>query len=130
MYTRSKTVNARSLVAALAIAGALFAGSVAAADRAVIVAIPVNAHGLDVSQPAGAQELYRRLDYAAYVACTRANRVGLAPSTDPRGCSEKSLASAIRSVDLPLLTQMYLRQHTLREAATYGIEPAAKLAAK
>jgi|HubBroStandDraft_1064217.scaffolds.fasta_scaffold1012711_1 hypothetical protein len=51
-------------------------------------------------------------------------------SSDPSGCSEKALGNAIRSVDQPLLTQMYLRQHTLREAATYGIESATKLAAK
>jgi hypothetical protein len=53
-----------------------------------------------------------------------------APSSDPSGCSEKALGNAIRSVDQPLLTQMFLRQLTLREAATYGIESATKLAAK
>jgi hypothetical protein len=53
-----------------------------------------------------------------------------APSSDPSGCSEKALGNAIRSVDQPLLTQMYLRQHTLRKAARYGIESATKLAAK
>ena len=54
----------------------------------------------------------------------------LAPSSDPSGCIQEALGNAIRSVDQLLLTQMYLRQHTLREAATYGIEPSTKLAAK
>jgi hypothetical protein len=54
----------------------------------------------------------------------------LAPSSDPSGCSEKALGNAIRCVEQPLLTQMFLRQRALREAATYGIEPSTKLAAK
>jgi UrcA family protein len=130
MYTRLLPVSARSILAAVAIAGTLFAGSVAANDHEVIVAIPVNAHGLDLSRPAGAQQLYQRLEYAAYVACTRADRVGLAPSPDPRGCGEKALADAVRSVNLPLLTRVYLGKHTLREALVHGIEPPAELAAK
>lgn len=130
MNTRLLPVSARSILAAAAIAGTLFAGSVAANDYEVIVAIPVNAHGLDLSQPAGAHELYQRLEYAAYVACTRANRVGLAPSSDATGCSEKALANAVRSVNLPLLTRAYLGKHTLRDALAHGIEPPAELAAK
>lgn len=130
MYSGIVATSTRSILAAVAIAGTLFAGSVAADDHKVIVAIPVNAHGLDLSQPAGAQQLYQRLEYAAYVACTRADRVGLAPSPDARGCSEKALANAVRSVNLPLLTQAYLGKHTLREALAHGIELPAELAAK
>ncbi len=130
MHFQLLPVSARSILAAAAIAGTLFAGSVAADDHEVIVAIRVSAHGLDLSQPAEAQQLYQRLEYAAYVACTRANRVGLAPSPDARDCSEKALANAVRSVNLPLLTRAYLGKHTLREALAYGIETPAELAAK
>lgn len=130
MQTRLLPVSSRSVLAAVAIAGTLFAGSVAARDREVIVAIPVSAHGLDLSQPAGAQQLYRRLAYAAYVACTRADRVGLAPSPDAMGCSEKALANAVRSVNVPLLTRVYLGKHTLREASAHGIELPSELASK
>ncbi len=130
MYTRLLPVSARSKLAAIAIAGTLCAGTVAADDHKVIVAIPVNAQGLDLTKSAGAQALYQRLEYAAYVACTRANRVGLAPSPDVRGCSEKALANAVRAANTPLLTQAYLVKHTLREALARGIEVPAELAAK
>jgi len=130
MYTRLLPVSAHSILAAVAIAGTLCAATVAADDHKVIVAIPVDAQGLDLSQPAGAQQLYQRLEYAAYVACTRANRVGLAPSPDARDCSDKALANAVGSVNLPLLTQVYLAKHTLREALARGIEVPAELAAK
>jgi len=79
--------------------------------------------GLDLHHSAGAQEFYARLKHAADVACTHGNRVDLKPSGDPVGCSEKALGEAIRSANLPLLTQVYLGTHTLRQAAAYGIEP-------
>ena len=48
------------------------------------------------------------------------------PPQTQRGCYEKALADAIRSANLPLLTQVYLETHTLREAAAHGIDvPAA-----
>ena len=42
----------------------------------------------------------------------------------------QGLGDAIRSANLPLLTQVYLGTHTLRQAAAYGIEAPAQLAAK
>jgi UrcA family protein len=101
----------------------LFAGSVAAKDDAVTVSVQVNTRGIDVSQPQGAQELYWRLEYAARVACTHGNRVGLEPSPQPERCREKALADAVRAADIALLTQVYLASHTLREAAANGIHP-------
>jgi UrcA family protein len=130
MHTQLLPVSARSILAAITIVGTLFASTVAAAEHKVIVAIPVNARGLDLSQPAAAQQLYQRLDHAAYTACTRANRVGLAPSADVALCSEKALADTVRSVNLPLLTQAYLAKHTQAEALAHGIELPAELAAK
>jgi hypothetical protein len=85
---------------------------------------------LNLNDPAGAREFYQRLNIAAYVACTRANRVGLAPSPDPRGCSEKALAEAVRSANVPLLTQAYLATHTVREAMASGIRLPPEMAAK
>jgi UrcA family protein len=108
----------------------LVAGKVSARDHDVTVAIQVNAQGLDLSQPAGAKQLYRRIENAAYIACTRANRVGLAPPTDPFGCYEKALGDAIRSVNATLVTQAYLATHTVREAMAHGIDVPAQMAAK
>jgi UrcA family protein len=130
MYIKAAVISAHFTLGAVAIAGLLFAGNVAAQGHNVTVAIHVSTQGLDLRDPAGAQKFYARLQHAADVACTHGNRVDLKPSSDPVGCYEKALGEAIRSVNLPLLTQVYLETHTLRQAAAYGIEVPAKLAAK
>ena len=106
------------------------AGNVAAKDHKVIVAIHVSTQGLDLSQPAGAHEFYTRLQHAARVACTHGNRVDLKPSPDPVACYEKALGDAIRSANVPRLTQAYLETHTLWDAAAHGIAVPAQIASK
>jgi UrcA family protein len=128
MYTKRAFVSAFPVFGAAAVACTLFAGSIAAKD--VTVAIQVSTQGLDVSQPAGAHQLYSRLKHAAEVVCTHGNRVGLAPSPDPQGCYEKALGNAVRSANFKLLTQVYLATHTLREAAALGIDVPVQVAAK
>ena len=64
------------------------------------------------------------------MACTRGNRVNLAPVDDVQGCYEKALGGAIRSAKAPVLTGIYLETHTLQQAAKRGIEVPAQLAAK
>ncbi|HUL18273.1 MAG TPA: UrcA family protein [Steroidobacteraceae bacterium] len=129
---RAKRVDLRSHLAlgAVALAGTLFAGNVTAQGHDVTVAIQVSTQGFDLHQPDGAQKFYARLQHAADVACTHGNRVDLKPLSDPVSCYERALGDAIRSVNLPLLTQVYLETHTLRQAAVYGIEAPAQLAAK
>jgi UrcA family protein len=123
-------MSARWVLGAAAVACTLVAGNVAAEGRAVTVAIHVSTQGLDLRQPAGAREFYTRLQRAARVACTHGDRVGLEPSPNPEGCYEKALGDAIRSANVPLLTQVYLATHTLREAAARGIDVPAQIAAK
>jgi UrcA family protein len=130
MYSKTAAVRTRCTFAAAAVACALLTGTAVADEGNVVVGIPVSGQGLDLNDPAGARELYQRLAYAAYVACTRADRVGLAPSPDSRGCSEKALAAAVRSAHVPLLTQAYLAKHTIREALANGIELPTQMAAK
>ena len=130
MYTKTAVMSARSVLGAAAVACTLFAGNVVAGDHGVTVAIHVSTQGLDLSQPAGAQQFYTRLQHAARVVCTHGNQVGLAPSPDPEGCYEKALGDAIRSANVPRLTQVYLVTHTLREAAAHGIDVPAQIAAK
>jgi UrcA family protein len=122
--------NVRGAIGAAVIAYALIAHSAQADDRSVVVAIPVSAQGLDLSHSAGAHALYERVEYAAYVACTRSNRVGLAPAADSKGCYEKALADAIRSSNAPLLIQAYLAKHSLAEASAHRIGVPAQIAAK
>ncbi len=128
MYTKTTTQSAWSVLGAAAAAFTLFAGSAAAKD--VTVAIPVSTQGFDLSQTADAQKFYSRLQHAATVACTHGNRVDLAPPADPQGCFEKALAGAIRTTKSPVLTQIYLETHTLRQAAAHGVEVPAQVAAK
>ena len=130
MSIKAAIIRTHFTVGALVFAGALFAGTVAAQGHDVTVAIQVSTQGLDLHSLAGAQEFYGRLKHAAEVACTHGNRVDLKPSSDPVACHEKALGEAIRSANLPLLTQVYLGTHTLRQAAAYGIEAPAQLAAK
>jgi UrcA family protein len=130
MYTKTAALHVRCALAAAAVACALLTGVAVADQGNVVVGIPVSRQGLDLNDPAGARELYQRLNYAAYVACTRANRAGLAPSPDPRGCTEKALAAAVLSAHQPLLTQAYLAKHTVREALANGFELPAQMASK
>jgi hypothetical protein len=90
----------------------------------------VSTQGLDLSQPAGAREFYRRLKHAAEVVCTHGMRVDLAPTPDPQGCYEKALADAVRSALMPLVTQVYLATHTLQQGAALGIDLPVQIAAK
>jgi UrcA family protein len=130
MCTKPVVVNAWLVLGAAVVACGLFANSVVALEREVTVAHPVSTRGLDVSQPAGARELYRRLQNAAWIVCTRANRADLRPQPDPNACAEKSLGQAVRSAHMPLLVQAYLETHTLGQAAANGINVPVQLAAR
>jgi UrcA family protein len=112
------------------VASMLFAGAAAAKEHDITVAYRVTTQGLDVSQPAGVRGLYARLQHAAQIVCTHGMRVDLKPLNDEDACIENSLANAVRSANKPLLTQVYLETHTLRQAAEHGIDVPAQLAAK
>ena len=64
------------------------------------------------------------------MACTRADRAGLAPVDSVPRCVEQALGDAVRAGNKPLLTKAYLSTHTLQQAASHGIEVPAQLAAK
>jgi UrcA family protein len=128
MYTLKAVRSGWSVLGAAAITYTLFAGNAWAGGRAVTITLHVSAQGLDLSRPDGAQQFYTRLERAAWVVCTHGNRVGLEPA--PESCYEKALGDAIRSANVPLVTQVYLARHTLREAAAHGIDVPAQLAAK
>ncbi len=130
MYSKTVVRSARRVLGAAAVACTVLAGNVAAKDYNVTVAIHVSTQGLDLRQLPGAQKFYARIEHAAEVACTHGNRADLKPLADPVGCREKALADAIRSANLPLLTQVYLETHTLRQAAAHGIDVPAQVAAK
>ena len=103
MYTKTAATSAWSVLGPIAVACTLFAGNAAAGEHEVTAIIHVSTKGLDLSQPAGAQKFYVRLKNGADDACTRGDRVGLAPVANPKACYERSLADAIRSVNAPLV---------------------------
>ncbi|MGA2843130.1 MAG: UrcA family protein [Steroidobacteraceae bacterium] len=130
MYSNLTVSGVYSVLGAAVIACTLFAGNVLADGRPVTVALKVSTRGLDLETSAGAHELYSRLKNAAWSVCNNTLRVGLEPTPDPYGCSEKALAEAILSANMTRLTQIYLETHTLREAAERGIRAPVQLAAK
>jgi UrcA family protein len=130
MYTKTVFKSALPVLGAAIVACILFAGAAAAKEHDVTVAYRVTTQGLDITQPAGAHQLYARLQHAAQVVCTHGMRVDLKPLKDEDACIENALADAVRSANKPLLTQAYLETHTLRQAAEHGIAVPMQLAAK
>ena len=128
MDTKLAPTLACSLLCGAGIFGMQLVGRAAANDRDVTVAIHVSLEGLDPTQVADARIIYTRLKTAAWVACTRGNRAGLAPVGDVKGCYEKALGSAIRQAKTPTLTQIYLATHTIQDAAVYGLSVAPQIA--
>lgn len=131
MSSKLAVAGARLVLGVAIVAGTLFAtGPAMARDHNVTVVLHVSAKGLDLSQPADARTFYSRLENAAWIACTRGNRVDLLPVVDLKGCYEGALGRAIRSAKQPTLTQIYLATHAPQEAAAQGIDIPPQLAAK
>jgi UrcA family protein len=130
MNTSIRIGRASSLVGAAALVCSCFAGNASAAEHVVAVSVPVSSQGLDLSKPDDAGTFYLRLQNAAWIVCTRGTRVDLKPSDNVKGCYEKALAGAVRSVAAPMVTQIYLGTHTMKQAAAYGIQLPAQFAVK
>ena len=119
MYTKTFLPRACPLLGAALIC-MLLCGTLAAQDRMVTIAVPVSAHGLDLTRMKDAQTFYTRLRTAAWVACSSGDRVDLVPVDDYKVCYETTLASAVRSAKAPLITRLYLSTHTFEEAVAQG----------
>jgi UrcA family protein len=131
VITKAPILAAKSFICIAAMAACyLLSSPVQAREHEVTVTISVSAAGLDLRQPTDARELYGRLQGAARIACTHGNRVDLKPPTDFAGCYQKALGDAVRSINRPQLTMIYLRTHTLHDAATRGIDVPAQVAAQ
>jgi len=130
MGTTTRFTGGWSLLGATALACTCLTGNVAARDHNVTDSIAVSTQGLDLSKPDDARTLYTRLRNAAWVVCTRGTRVDLVPLENPMGCFEKALGNAVRIARTPLVTQLYLQTHSLKDATDLGIEIPAQIAAK
>jgi UrcA family protein len=111
-------------------AGALLTGSAHANEQIVKLQTTVSSADLDLNQPADAHELYRRLQKAARALCDNGPRTDVRSLIPDQGCTERTLARAVQSVDRPQLTMIYLETHTLRGAASRGIEVPSLMVAK
>ena len=120
----------RSSASVVLAVSAVLSAPVKADSPEVTVKISVSAAGLDLSRPADARELYGRLQHAAEIVCTHGMRVNLEPVHDFVGCYEKALGDAVGSVNREQLSIVYLATHTPDQAAAYGIEIPARMAAK
>ncbi len=130
MFSKTIFISTLPTLGATLIACTMLAGAVSAKDQEFPVDYRVNAHGLDLTQPSGAQELYARLQHAAQVVCTHGMRVDLVPSADPKACYESALGNAVKSANAKLVTQVYLANHTSQEASQHGIELPVRIASK
>jgi UrcA family protein len=122
-------IATRSLAIPAIAVCALLSTSVQANERYISVRETVTTAGLDVSQPAGAQQLYYRLFQSASLVCGRSLRVDLKAVDNLPNCIESSVAHAVRSANLPQLTMVYLKMHAM-QAANYGITVPTIIAAK
>jgi UrcA family protein len=130
MYTKTAFISACPLLGAALVSCALIANVAAAQDQEFPVDYHVSKSGLDLNQPAGANELYARLQHAAQVVCTHGMRVDLVPVSDQKACYEKALGDAVRTVNAKLLTKVYLATRTSEEAIARGIDVTVHVAAK
>jgi UrcA family protein len=120
----------RSLAGAAAFVSMFLAGAAAAEDGPrIMVSVQVNSQGLDLQKPADVLRLYKRVKSAAWDLCTSGNRVGLVAVPNKPRCIDNTLGDAIRTANMPLLTQIYLATHTIQEAAARGIDVSAQMAA-
>jgi UrcA family protein len=122
-------IAARSLAITAIAACGLLSAPIQAEEQVVDIGKTVTTAGLDVSQPAGAQQLYFRLVHAANLVCGHGLRVGLEPVHNVSNCIENSVAAAVRSAHLPQLTMAYQKAHAL-QAANHEIAVPAIMAAK
>jgi UrcA family protein len=129
MNTNYPVFSARSFICGAALAACAALASPVQANE-VMVSIPVDTAGLDLSQPAAARRVYSLIQKAARIACTSGNRVGLAPPASFIGCYERALGAAVGFAHQLQISIVYLESHTPRDAATYSIGVPVRMAAE
>jgi UrcA family protein len=133
MTTSAPVINTKAFICVAAVAAcAVLSGPIQAQSHVVNLTLHVSTAGLNLNQPPGARELYRRLQEAANIVCGDGNRVDLHPLTEYEfaRCYEKAVGDAVRSVNRPQLTMVYLRTHSPQDAAIRGIDVPPLVAAK
>jgi UrcA family protein len=104
----ARTAIARTGIAAAFALGTCLIANTAAAKDPTLNQVTVSYADLDLSKPAGAQALYKRIRAAASKVCTP--RVTISPIYRGRSfvkCYDEVMASAVAQVNRPVLTALY-----------------------
>jgi UrcA family protein len=105
-FTSRAQLVARAGIAALALSTCLVAYSASAESKAK--AQTVSFADLDLSKPAGAQTLYKRIKAAARHVCGPVdNYTFVTPANAFRQCYAKAIADAVAQIDRPSLTALH-----------------------
>jgi UrcA family protein len=108
MSTSSATSRNRRIllsgVSAILLSAALSIGE-AQADRSEVRQVKVRFAELDLSKPAGAEALYRRLEKAASRVCGNTS-IGFTKRTNSE-CYQTALSNAVIQVNSPLLSEIH-----------------------
>jgi UrcA family protein len=84
-------------------------------------AMKVNSAGIDLNSDVGAQVMFNRLTIAAAQVCGGADAEFDALRTVVyRACYKETLSNAVRSLNAPMVTHVYVAQYP-SDAARYGI---------
>jgi UrcA family protein len=105
--------------AALLLCGAMTVCGLQTTARAADDGLPkqtVSYADLDISKPAGAKALYRRIAAAARKVCTVNSYQGLTMVTQERICTDKAIDNAVKAVGSPALSA--LRPTTMTHLAS------------
>ena len=97
---------ATTLIGALALYVVSPAGLAASSSDGVPQEV-VRFADLDLTRPAGAQELYRRIQHAARDVCEATGTGPYSIALRYRDCTNQAIARAVTEVDAPLLTARY-----------------------
>ena len=90
---------------ALALAGSLFALSLAQAGAPEAPALEVKIGDLDLDKPAGVEVLYKRLQFAAHKVCGPSNVTGTRISVrEQQACAKAAVDNAVHQLNKPALT--------------------------
>lgn len=123
----TKTLRVMESVACLATAIALTALPAwsQAGDQDSVQMRVVNYSGLDINSPTGARIVYSRLRAAAYSACDASESANTSARTAYDPCIRIALGDAVRAMNRPQLTQLYVATyHSAPPRSDLGISVA------
>jgi UrcA family protein len=114
-FTTKENAARAGIVAAAALFTCLLANAVRA-EQPALPQVTVSYADLDLSKPAGAQTLYKRIKSAASRVCGAGGRyTHLEGRKAWRNCYDTAIANAVAQIDRPTLTALH-REETNREA--------------